>query len=228
MANIPKQPIQNLQPGVKFMNPDGTATFEFQRIWAQLLQQINESITQIIAQVVQLQAVQQSNNANAQLVNTAQNAADSAAGGAARSDDATASLVIVPYVWTPGPTANLLTVSAGDLTASVTMYTDQISSTAVNALGQYRIVELPSETVMFTGDFTVSGFLTGTVFPFSGPSPFSGGLYQLLITDQSVAALKALNTPGIGTGSIDYRLDFIMSTPGVQVVTTAYLYARRA
>ena len=149
--------------------------------------------------------------------NAAQAAADAAAGGSARSGSASnTSLNLTGTDWVNGPTVNLSTVSAGDLTltgsgpqqdADVTLSANRDFS------GEYRIVEIVgmTEDTVHTGTFTAS------------PSGVEGGAF--IYPDNSTMGFSQARA---STGSVSYRLD-VRRIDGPNLLDLGvYLYARRS
>lgn len=208
--------------GLQITDANGMATVQFTQFWQQAMNLIQAQITNIDSNVVNIQASLAAAAAAQATANNAQAAADAGGGTpSARSGSNTVTNLFVGADWTQGPLVPLLTVSAGNLTGSASFNTATTATSPISATGQYRIQQVigVSETTVFTGNWII----TSAQISFAPDPP----RWLVTASDQSSAALAALNLSLATTGSIDYRLDFILSGAAFTLKST-YLFVRRS
>lgn len=236
--NIPGLSQQPLTADGKAASP------AFIRIWQQMRTAVIAALRGIQGQVDSLAAIQRTQAAqqaqllaqNAQILqalgiansataaaaaaaaaaNQAQTDADSGGSATARSGSATGSASIFNTGWMLGPTVNLLTVSAGNLTITGTGITAGALTDGSLVIGQFRVVELAGGTTIFPGVGDSNTF-----------SVSDGGV---AMDPSTIASVAAFSLAEVTTGSVSYRMDVRRS--GGPVGGTAdvdlYFYARRS
>lgn len=131
--------------------------------------------------------------AAAAAANEAQESADGGGSATARSGSATDSTSISGTGWVTGPTINLTTVSAGDLTITGTGIVSGTLTAGSIVVGQFRVVELAGGTTIFPGVGDSNTF-----------SVSSGGL---AMEPSTIASVAAFTKAEVTTGSVSYRMD---------------------
>jgi hypothetical protein len=155
-------------------------------------------------------------SAAAAAANGAQGSADGGGSATARSGSAPDSTTILGTSWVLGPTINLTTVSAGNLTITGTgIVSAQLTSGSV-VVGEFRVVELAGGTTIFPGVGDANVF-----------SVSSGGLAMEPSTVASVAAFSLAEST---TGPVGYRMDVRRAggPVGGEAEVDLYFFARRS
>lgn len=223
-------------PGIsnlRIVDSDGRPTPEFVRIWGSLGQAIAVNANAITAQGNATTSAQQT----AQI---AQQTANQPPPSGGTSGATTTSGLVVTSLWAQGPTVSLTGVSAGDLTANVTLALGSPGPITTNpVIG--GVPENQGYAVYYSADgeiriVEVIGGVDTVVFPTSGSAAFTayaylsaaGGTAGIIPTFQS--ALQSFVSTRASTGAVDYRLDLRMTSPASSQITPvqAYLYANRA
>jgi hypothetical protein len=209
--------LDRLSAFFAMVKADRTATSAFIALWEKMCGKIETQEAQQDAALVSqaaiiatLQAQFDMINANAAAANDAQETADTAGGGTARSGSASADVLSVTGTgWNNGPTVNLTGVSAGNLTISGSGPTGGTLTTGNVLSGEYRIVELAGSTTVFTGNFSLG--LVG-------------------MTNNSASAVAAFSLAEVTTGAVSYRMDVRRTggTSGGEADISLYLFTRRS
>lgn len=225
--------LPRLNQGIPIVDPKGNPLPYFIRFWDEFCKQIETTVidlqtvvadlevvtADLAASIVQIQDVLEIAQSAQQTANDAQTAADNAAGGTARSGNASNPAVDVftgPPNWEPGPQVDLTGVSAGNLTipgSGPQQDADVVLEGATSVVRSYnwRIVEivLGVEEVVFEGTFTAFK---------------AGGGGATTIANGSSSAASSFSLARTSTGAVSYRIDAQRATGNPEGLNSLLLY----
>lgn len=208
--------------------PDGRAANAFVRFWDTMCRLIESQENRQNTLIADLQAVQQQQAAQLELINDALElaglalaTADAASGGTARSGSDTGSFALTGTGDVSPCTVPLLTVSAGLLTIPGTgpgvLYGTTTMTGGLTVEAEYDIVEVTgTETVVFSGTFTINDV--------TGDEPSQ--VFQ--VVHPSAPDVAAFSETRASTGSVSYRVDVRRVSGATMTGVRFYLFARRA
>jgi hypothetical protein len=226
--------LQRLQSQVPIVDGAGRPAATFQRWWQTNAEAIEAQEGAQGATIADIQAAVARLESVAALANQALQAAQTAGSGGSTTSGGATAIVDVTTSWAPGPTVHLTGVTAGTFTASVTLTKTDTSVLAggtlvasgyagetigqyyvYTAVGEFRIVENPGATTLYTGTFTVTMSTNN-----------QGTSYSIAIDNPQ--ALQDFSVSRSSTGAVDYELDLRMTTGGSSFNdVSAYLFANR-
>lgn len=188
---------------------DGRPLPEFILMWDGLADDADGELAMMAFQ----QAQQEANTGAlyaAGLAQASADALDAAGGGTVRSGISLAYVNTTGATWVNAVSEGLSGVSAGDLTI--------INSGPVMAIGaddettgEYRIVEQPGATTVFSGTWRATG--DGDTFS--------------VVYNESLLSTLTFSSSLASTGSITYELD-VRVTSGIDIQLLTYLFVRRS
>lgn len=178
----------------------------------------NQTIADLSAIVLQIQAANAAAQQAQETANQAQEAADNAGGGGVVSGSNKDPDVSLPAstAWVLGPVVNLTGVSAGNLTITGSGPQQDgdvsMSGTNIAVSCSFRIVEiiLGVEEVLFTGSFRVEKLESGVETP--------------TIVNQSSAEVQSFSLARTSTGDVSYRIDAKENGGVLRAVDSLLLY----
>ncbi len=200
----------------------------FVRMWQQQTNLQQAQINALSAGLSALQNATTQAQAAAASANAAAALADGGGSVTARSGSQTIDNLFVASAsdWTSGPQVDLLTVSAGTFTASVSFLNFYFGAVRLSGTGYYRIVEIvgAAESIVFNGTITIS--FIADVIDTGGGGGVPPVVFDTVLGDDNIADLAAMNLASTSTGSVSYRLDFLL--PGPFNMQAVYLFVRRS
>ena len=226
--------LDRLSAFFALVKADRTATRDFITLWEKLCKKLEEVIASIQGvqtdQSAQLLLITQALEAAGiaiQTANAAQAAADGGGSATARSgSSANPTVNLGPLnTWIDGPTVNLLTVSAGDLTIPGTgpqQDADVVIQEGSTFTGEYRVLEV------------IGGVTTATFGPWDFSATAAGpadgfGNYPAAISNPDASTVAAFLFARSSTGSVDYKVQ-ARWTGGLGPLQDLqlYIFARRS
>lgn len=226
--------LDRLSAFFPLVKADRSATKDFITLWEKLCRKLEEVIALIqralVGQSAQLVLITQALEAAGiaiQTANAAQAAADGGGSATARSGSATnPSVTLGPLnTWIDGPTVNLLTVSAGDLTipgSGPQQDADVVIQEGTTFAGQYRVLEV-------IGGVTTATFGPWDFSAIASGSPDGFGNYPAAISNPDASTVAAFLFARSSTGSVDYKIQ-ARWTGGLAPLQDLqlYIFARRS
>jgi hypothetical protein len=213
--------LPRLTLNTPLVDQNGSATQIFVRWWDQVATTLESSAASVQTQVSQINAALAQAQAAITQANNALTVADNGGSAGAQSGTTSQAGPTVSPIWTNGPRVDLTSVIAGNLSVTISFAGSQASSTFLADNGNYRVQQIISgvETTVFTGTLQVSSYPNYT------PAGQNGWI--AVIADTSTSTWSGVNFSEASTGSVSYRLDFVLDVL-TYTLTSSSLFARRA